>query len=228
MRSFEPQPGGEPQLCGVLPHPPLARPEARARVAPKGFNLVEMLIGLAILSILAAAGLPLFFRSTARLRVSLAGREIGGVLHLARLYAIRHGTNVAVKFRTTPDGFVTFALYRDGDGDGVRNRDIDAGVDPEVMPQRRLAHLGRAVRFGFPPGRQPRHPSTGRLMDRLDDPIRFNRSDLASFSPVGAATPGSLYISDQRTNLIAVRVLNRTGRVRLQRYDYEEETWHEI
>ena len=65
-------------------------------------------------------------------------------------------------------------------------------------------------------------------MDRLDDPIRFNRSDLASFSPSGAATPGSLYISDQRSNLVVVRVTNRTGSVRLLRYDFQTESWRAI
>jgi len=62
-------------------------------------------------------------------------------------------------------------------------------------------------------------------MDRLLDPIRFNRSDLASFSALGAATPGSVYISDQRANLVAVRVTSRTGRVRLLHYDYKSRQW---
>ena len=65
-------------------------------------------------------------------------------------------------------------------------------------------------------------------MTKLDDPIRFNRSDLASFSPMGAATPGSVYISDQRSNLVVVRVTSRTGRVRVLRYDYDTEVWSPI
>ena len=180
---------------------------------------------LAVLSIFVSAVLPALFRSTARLRLSLAAREVAGVLRVARLYAVRYNAKVAVKFTTGSDGMVTFSLFRDGDDDGVRNRDIDAGTDLRLTAPRRLAHLGSAIRFDFPVGVPPRHPSTGRPMARLDDPIRFNRSDLASFSPMGAATPGSVYISDQRSNLIVVRVTSRTGRVRLLRYDYETEVW---
>ena len=65
-------------------------------------------------------------------------------------------------------------------------------------------------------------------MERLDDPIRFNRSDLASFSPIGSATPGSLYLSAGRHHLVAVRVTSRSGRVRLELYDYDRQSWLEI
>ena len=198
------------------------------RGRPAGFTLVELVVVLAVISLFLAGVLPAFVRSTARLRVRMAGRELSGVLRLSRLYAMRHGSRVAVKFSTLPNRSVIFALYADGDGDGVRNADISAGIDPRLTPDRRLAHLGGDVSFGFPLGRRPRHPSTGRPMDRLDDPIRFNRSDLASFSPSGAATPGSLYISDQRSNLVAVRVTNRTGSVRLLRYDFRTESWRAI
>ena len=62
---------------------------------------------------------------------------------------------------------VTFALYRDGDGDGVSTADIGPGVDPEVGRRRRLAHLGSDVRLGFPPGRPPPDPGDpARLLGR--------------------------------------------------------------
>ena len=64
-------------------------------------------------------------------------------------------------------------------------------------------------------------------MDRLDDPIRFNQSDLASFDPLGTATPGSLYLTDGQSRLTAVRVTSRTGRVRVLRYDSRARAWHE-
>lgn len=64
-------------------------------------------------------------------------------------------------------------------------------------------------------------------MDRLDDPIRFNQSDLASFGPLGTATPGTLYLTDRRSRLTAVRVTSRTGRVRVLRYDPGARTWLE-
>jgi hypothetical protein len=148
------------------------------------------------------------------------------VLVNSRYYAIRHDVNVAVKFRTDASGRVTYALYRDGNGNGVLNRDITSGADPEVEGERPLATFGRLAYFGFPPGEPPTQPgSPGSRLDRLDDPIRFNQSDLASFSPMGTATPGTIYLTDGVHHLACVRVLHRTGKVSVLVYDRESETW---
>lgn len=194
----------------------------------KGFQLVELIVSLAVMGLVLALGAPPLIRTSADLRLHLAAQDLVSVLRLTRTYAMRYSANVAVKFRTAKDGTVTFALYQDGDGDGVLNRDIDTGVDPQVKPPRRMAHLGRGFGFGFPPGPPPRDPGSPRqLMDRLDDPIRFNQSDLASFGPLGTATPGTLYLTDRQSRLTAVRVTSRTGRVRVLRYDPKARVWRE-
>ena len=181
--------------------------------ALKGFTLIELLVVLAVLGSLITLGLPPLLESTDDLRLTMAAGEIAGVLRSSRSFALRYNANVAVKFNTEQAGVVTFALYRDGTGNGVLNQDIDSGKDPQVMPPQSLKFLGRDVGFGFPPGPPPRDPSTGAPMDRLDDPIRFNGSDLASFSPLGTATPGSVYLCNGRGPLRVVRLLDRTGKV---------------
>ncbi len=194
----------------------------------RGFNLIELVAVLAVLACLLGIGAPPLLRSSGDLRLHLAAEEMVTALRLARMYAVRHSANVAVKFRTAANGEVTYTLYRDGDGDGVLNRDIDAGVDPEVAPPQRLAQLGRGYGFGFPPGPAPRDPSSPqRRLDHLDDPIRFNDSDLASFSSLGTATSGSLYLTDGVKRLAAVRVFNRTGKIRVLTYDSEKQVWSE-
>ncbi len=194
-------------------------------MSQKGFQIVDLVVSLAVMGLALSLGAPPLLRTSADLRLRLAAQELVATLRLTRAYAIRHSANVAVKFRTAPDGTITFTLYRDGDGDGVLTRDIDRGVDPQVKPPRRMAHLGRGVGFGFPPGPPPRDPSSGRPMTNLNDPIRFNQSDLASFGPIGTATPGSLYLTDGRRLLTAVRVTSRTSRVRVLEYDPGERVW---
>ena len=188
--------------------------------------MLEFVTAAALVGCLAAVGVPPLLRASAGLRLKSAAFEVASALRLARSWAIRYSDNAAVKFRTGADGTVTFAVYRDGDGDGVLNRDISSGVDPEVIAPRLLAHLGRDVRFGFPPGPPPRDPSDPRRrLDRLDDPIRFNASDLASFDPLGGSTPGSVYVTDSRDRLLCVRVLGTTGRTRIVVYDSKREVW---
>ncbi len=191
-----------------------------------GFSIVEMMVYLGVIMLVAGLGLPSVFEWGSALRVELAAGEMTGVLHRARIFSAQHSAKVAVKFRTEPSGVVTHALYRDGDGDGVLNADIESGVDPEIRPPRRLAHLGRRIRFGFPQGKAPRDPGNPRRRLRnLDDPIRFNRSDLASFNPRGTATPGTIYVTDGRRHLSAVRVNNRSGKISVLHYDPETEIW---
>lgn len=191
-----------------------------------GFHLVEVMVVLAVMSAIAALVVPGALRLTAGLRVRLAAFELAGALRTASALAVRRGERVAVKFRVSEDGSVSYRLYRDGDGDGVRNRDIESGVDPPVGLPHQLHHLGAHVRFGFPPGDPPRDPGDpGRRLGRLQDPIRFNLSDLASFGPLGGSTPGSLYLTDSRFHLSAVRVTGATGRIRILKYDPGTQTW---
>jgi len=191
-----------------------------------GFTLAELVVGLAIFSILLMTGLPALLHVASNLRLRLAAGELAGTLRCARSLAIRLGANVAVKFQPRPNGQSTWAVYRDGDGDGVLSRDIAAGVDPLVVPPRPLELLGRRMRFGFPPGRPARDPGDpAKLLRAADDPIRFNGSDLASFGPLGTSTPGSLYVTDSANSLMAVRVFGRTGKVKVIVYDFEQEVW---
>lgn len=207
------------------PHPAVCRPSHHPCRRAAGFSLVEILVALTIAVLVAAIAVPATLAWTRSLRMRLAAAAVVGAMQSARIYAVRHQANVALKFRTGDDGRVSWSLYRDGDGDGVRNRDIDAGRDPMAGAPRDLAHFGRLVRFGFPPGIVPRDPGSGRPMDRLDDPIRFNRSDLASWSALGQATPGSIYLTDGVGQLWAVRVNQQVGRMRVLVYDHRSETW---
>ncbi len=191
----------------------------------RGFQLVELAIVLGILSILMMIAVPPIFQASAWVRVRLAAWEVVGVMRAARMYAVRHATHVGVKFHTGAGSAIYWTLHRDGDGDGVRTDDIRAGIDPAVGPPQRL-DLGGTIRFGFPPGRAPRDPGDPRhRLTRLEDPIRFNRSDIASFGPLGESTPGSVYVTDGLARLAVVRVFGRTAKVKVLCYDEARETW---
>jgi len=197
------------------------------RTVERGYQLIELLIAMAISSLVLVLGIPPLLSLAAGLRVELAAAEVASTFHVARAYAIRHDANVGLKFQVDADGTVTWALFRDGDGDGVLTADILSGDDPQVLPRTRIAHLGRQIHFGFPPGRAPRDPGDPRRrLSGLDDPIRFNRSDIAAFTPLGTATPGTVYVTDGMRHLSAARVFGRTGRIGCLVYDVVKERWH--
>jgi type II secretory pathway pseudopilin PulG len=196
------------------------------RTSEQGFQLAELVVSLAVLAVLLMLTLPALAHFSAGLRLRLAAAELEASLRSARSSAIRLGTEVAVKFRLRADGTYTWAVYRDGNGNGVLNRDITAGTDPLISPPRVLEELGKQMRFGFPPGLAARDPSDpSKRLRFADDPIRFNESDLASFGPLGTSTPGSLYVTDGQSRLMAVRVFGRTGKVKVIAYDFDAEVW---
>jgi len=190
----------------------------------RGFQVADLTVTLAVFALAMVVGVPQLLRLTADLRVRAAAAEVVGALRQAQSLAVRLNTEVAVRFAAEGRSY-TFTLYRDGDHDGVTNADIRSGVDRQVGPARRLEHVGGDVGFGIParPVRDPGDPRS--FLDRIDDPIRFNQSDLASFGPLGTATPGSVYLTDGNSRLAVVRVFDRTGKVRVLRYDFASETW---
>jgi hypothetical protein len=192
----------------------------------QGFQLVDLLVTLAVAAICTLLVTPPLLQLVRGLTVELAAQEVVGALREARAFAIRNSANVGLKFRVAEDGRAAWALYRDGDGDGVRTADIDSGVDPLAAPFRSLEGFGATARLGFPPGRPPRDPSNPRQrMTDLDDPIRFNRSDIASFSPLEGATPGSVYVTDGLKRLLCVRIDSRSSRARILRWDADADLW---
>jgi len=202
------------------------------RRSRSGFTLVELLVALCLLAILVTFATPPLLRSSSRLRLRTAAAEVERSMQVARGAAARLGVHVGLKLHAgaaEDGGPIAWTLYRDGDGDGVRTRDVETGVDPVILSSARRARqggrFGAGVRFGFPPGVAPLDPTTGRRLTRLDDPIRFNRSDIASFGPLGTATPGSVYLTDGRRGLAVVRITGRTGRIRTLVHDADTGTW---
>ena len=193
-----------------------------------GFQLLEVGVVIVVAALaLGAAAVP-FHHWSSQVRLRSAASELVSVLRRARTAALAQGCKVGVKFRHDRGERVRFTLYRDNDGDGVLTRDIERGIDTPLGLESMLRHVGGDVRLGFPVDVDPTDPgSPGRRLGRLDDPIRFNRSDIATFNPLGQATPGSLYVTDGR-HLLAVRVYGGSGRVRLLRWERESETWNPI
>jgi prepilin-type N-terminal cleavage/methylation domain-containing protein len=188
------------------------------RVAPpsvtmssRGFSLVEVLLVVALMVTAAAVGIPVFRAYTAEAHLVGAGQAFRSQFRRARSMAVRGNTYTAIRFEHGPAGDVFFAIYADGNGNGVRSAEIRRGIDRRVEGPFPLTGGAPTVRVGFLSGVPAVPPARGVLSG---DPIRFGRADMLSFSPMGTATPGTFYLAGDGVQA-AVRVTPGTARVRL-------------
>jgi hypothetical protein len=205
-------------------------PPARSRACGSGpfsgcagYSAAEVVAVLAIAASVMALVAPGAFQLSAAQAVRSSAGEVRATLFLARALAIKRGRYVGVKFRKNGNRY-EWALYGDGNGNGVRTAEIAKGVDPWLgitMPWSRNDVLPGILK-GSP---VPDPGSPGAALDRLDDPIRFNASDICSFSPIGESTPGSIYLWDGRDRMAVVRVFGRTAKVRTLYYKRGEKEW---
>lgn len=188
-----------------------------------GLSAVELLAVLAIVLALGAVVGTGFSHLRSVVSVRSGAAEVGAALHRARMYAITQGVNVGLKYRVR-DGRTEWALYRDGNGNGVRSAEIASGVDPSVgvLTTWNRNDVRPAIMTGSV---VPDPDGSGRPMTSLDDPIRFNRSDICSFSALGESTPGSIYLWDGGDRMAAVRVYGRTAKIRTFYYRRGDGEW---
>jgi len=188
-------------------------------------TLVEMLVAVAIVGVIVSIAVPSVQVFRRRAAVRAAGARMRSIVRFARSRAIARHANCAIKFRHDPEGWVWLA-YDDGDGDGVRNADIRRGIDPLVRGPETVLEPEGPVWIAMPKFPIP-DPSSGRRMDRDARAVRFNRSSLASFSPLGSGTPGTVFLSDGHELVAAIRVTGTTGRVRIEWFDRLTGRWSE-
>jgi hypothetical protein len=157
------------------------------------------------------------------LAIRSAAGQVSAAFLRARMEAITRGAYVGLKFRIRGDRY-EWALYGDGNGNGIRSFDIANGTDRPIGIAASWSRndVRPAIMEGIA---VPDPDGSGRPLDRTGDPIRFNASDIGSFSPTGECTPGSVYLWDGKDRMAVVRVLGRTGKIRTLYYRRGDFQW---
>jgi prepilin-type N-terminal cleavage/methylation domain-containing protein len=185
--------------------------------AIQGHSLAELLFVIAIIAILLAFGLPHVKAYTNRAELVGASDVFQGEFRKARSMAISSGMQTAIVFEGQGDDS-TFALYRDGNHNGVLRADIRAGRDTLISGPFPVRGNTQGVHVAIHPGIPAIPPESGTLDP--DDPIRFGNSNMVSFSALGTATPGTFYLASGAGRLQAgVRVTGGSSRVRIMIYE---------
>jgi hypothetical protein len=180
-------------------------------MSQRGFSLLELTVTGGIILVMAAVAFPVFRARFADTHILGAGQQFKAQFRLASSTAVRSNVYTGIRFERLPDGRVFYSVYSDGDGDGVMSVDIASGRDARIAGPYPLSGGAPGVRVGINPGVPDPTPGNGLLSG---DPIRFGRSDILSFSPLGTATPGTFYLAGDSVQA-AVRVNGGSARVRL-------------
>jgi type II secretory pathway pseudopilin PulG len=183
----------------------------------RGTSLPELLVVLLVLAVLFTLSFPALTDLLAEEGLATAAREISGILTMARSRAVFQGAEVGVKWFSAA-GDLVLSVYQDGNGDGVTTADIRKGVDRLVAGPYWLRGKYPGISFSFVPGFDGLDPGGAPIGD-LADPLRFGRSDICSFSPLGKASPGSVYLSNSQRRQAAVRVTPANAKIQIF-------TWH--
>lgn len=171
-----------------------------------------MLFVTALVATLGGIAVPQSLATIDRSRAWAATRYLSARIALARAQAAKRSAYVAIRFEHDASG-VAFGTFVDGNRNGVRTRDIASGADRPLDPPIRLSHLFSGVEIALSGD------------SAAADPVRVGASDLLSFSPLGTATPGTIYVRGRDGSQFAVRVLGATGRSRMLRYVPRSRTW---
>ena len=179
-----------------------------------------MMFAVAVMATAAAIALPRVSSAVEDVRTSGAAHYLAGRLAQARVSAALRSADTALRIANDARGYV-FAIYEDGNRNGVLTRDIQDGTDRIVGPPERLPEQFPGVEFGALPGT----PGAEGGVAPGVDPIRLGAADGVTFTPDGTATPGSLYLKGKTGAQYVVRIYGESGRIRTLRYNAQTRTW---
>jgi prepilin-type N-terminal cleavage/methylation domain-containing protein len=188
------------------------RPRPARGGTSRGYTLIEVVFATGLVAVLAAAAIPQLTAGIERSRTAGAARYLASRLAFARAQAVARSANVALLL-SAADGTFIVGTYADNNADGVRTRDIAAGIDTSIDVPVHLSNL-------FP-----------HVALFLNDPAvtsTFDSSALMSFSPLGTASSRTLYLRGADRSEYAVRVLGATGRTRVLRLVASSGAWVEV
>src|SRR4051812_32703768 len=190
----------------------------------RGYSFVELMVVMAIGVTLSAMALPEYLTTLDDMRANGAARHIAGRFQRARMEAVTRSAMVGVQFTQTASGY-SYAVYVDGNRNGILTRDIQRGVDPLIAAAERLPNQFSGVEFGAIPGVPPVDPG-GTAPGT--DPIRLGSGNIASFSAAGTSSSGTVYIRSRRDAQYAVRIFGETGRTRMLKFEPRTRQWKQM
>ncbi len=186
----------------------------QAQSRERGASLVEVMVTMALMSILMTAFASSVETGATGSHMEDASRSLLGELQLARQRAITEGRECRVSFDRVNNTYVVWVDYNS-------NGAVDAPVAGQVPEIKATGRLGGGVAFGFNAGviAPPGANASGAVgPGSLADGLRFNGRGRCS-NDTGVGVPKEVYItnglSGADARMAAITVRAATGRARL-------------
>ncbi len=186
-----------------------------------GYSLIELVFVLGLSMTLSAVAIPQVLTGLDESRTAGAANYVSTRFQRARMEAVVRSAAVAVQFTQDSAGY-RYAVYVDGNGNGVLTRDIQRGIDRRLGAMERLSEQFTGVDFGVIPGLPPIDPGG---TPPGNDPIRLGSGNSASFAATGASTSGTVYVRGRGGSQYAVRIFGDTGKTRRLKFDRAVWQW---
>jgi type IV fimbrial biogenesis protein FimT len=188
----------------------------------KGFTLVEMMVVVALITILISVAIPSLLSQRPLWRVNGAAREILTDMRLTQSKAIRAGDPHSIVFFSPLKKYEVFV--DDGAGGGTAGDGIRGGGEILI----KTVTLGNDVAFGTI-GSPPSLIGGPIAADGINFSLRAGGKSVI-FNPDGSAESGSLYLYPENATTHndwqrAVEVVGNTGRVKIYSFDTSTSGW---
>jgi type II secretory pathway pseudopilin PulG len=193
-------------------------------ISSRGFSLLELVFVAGIAATLSAVAVPQYLTAIDEFRAAGAARYISARFQRARMEAVMRSADVALQFTSSASGYA-YAVYVDGNHNGVLTREIERGIDRRLGSPEQLPDQFPGVDFGAIPG-----------LPAIDagstapgsDPIRLGAGSVATFSAAGTSSSGTVYIRSRRDAQYAVRIFGATGKTRMLKFDPGTRQWRPL
>ena len=103
---------------------------------------------VAVMITLAGLAVPAILTGLDDVRTAAAARYVASMARLARMQAVTRSAAVGIHFEKDEDSY-RFAMYIDGNFNGIRTADIARGIDRLIKAPQRIEDQFPGVRFGI-------------------------------------------------------------------------------
>jgi len=159
-------------------------------------------------TVLLATAVPRLAATLHEHRLRGAAIHLRGLFRQVHARAAAEARYIGVVFDEV-DGDPVYSIYADGNANGIRRADIRRGIDVRIREPYSISETFPGVRYGSLPAGAEEPFFSG---------LRIGCSKIVSFSPIGASTSGTVFLSNQYKIVYCVVVLGSTSRVRIARY----------